>query len=220
MGVIYVTSRPAKENFGYVMVNTEILGPVAFLATLFLISITARIITQEYTLGTMKVLFAQRFSRLQIFLAKLSIVAIALIILQIAVFLTMLIVSFVFYGKNLIDFPHYFPLLLGNLLNQFFTVSAILLISNLVRNDLIAVIVGIVSQMGIMTVATILLKFIDKIPFVQYSPFSMFWNATQIGSPKILAISKLNQPEVLIGTLIYTFLFLFISYLLFERRDA
>ena len=85
------------------LVNQEFTGTLALVTDLMLLGIAGRVITSEFTFGTMNMLFAQRFTRRQIFVAKLVTVAAAFVLLQATLFVTMVIVSLLFGQAWLID---------------------------------------------------------------------------------------------------------------------
>ena len=183
-----------------------------------LLGIAGRVITSEFTFGTMNMLFAQRFTRRQIFVAKLVTVAVAFVLLQAALFVTMVIVSLLFGHAWLIDLGGYAGYLFGSVISSILFVSVMLVIANLIRNDLLVVVIGILMILMFEVIGAVIVG--HGILPLDYSPLGAFYVSALAGLPDVMAEYQMSGWLVGLVTIVYSGVLYGIALVLFKRREV
>ena len=187
------------------LVNQEFTGTLALVTDLMLLGIAGRVITSEFTFGTMNMLFAQRFTRRQIFVAKLVTVAVAFVLLQATLFVTMVIVSLLFGQAWLIDLGGYAGYLFGSVISSILFVSVMLVIANLIRNDLLVVVIGILMILMFEVIGAAIVA---------------FYVSALAGLPDVMAEYQMSGWLVGLVTIVYSGVLYGIALTLFKRREV
>jgi ABC-2 type transport system permease protein len=200
------------------LVNQEFTGTLALVTDLMLMGVAGRVITSEFTFGTMKMLFAQRFTRRQIFNAKVVVVAVAFVLLQVALFVTMVLISLLFGHAWLIDLGSYAGYLFGSVISSLLFVSLMLLIANLIRNDLLVVVIGILLIVMFEVIGAVIVG--HGIVPLDYSPLGAFYVSALAGLPSVMADYQMNGWLVGLVTIVYSGVLYSIALMLFKRREA
>ena len=200
------------------LVNQEFTGTLALVTDLMLLGIAGRVITSEFTFGTMNMLFAQRFTRLQIFVAKLVTVAVAFVLLQATLFVTMVIVSLLFGQAWLIDLGGYAGYLFGSVISSILFVSVMLVIANLIRNDLLVVVIGILMILMFEVIGAAIVG--HGILPLDYSPLGAFYVSALAGLPDVMAEYQMSGWLVGLVTIVYSGVLYGIALTLFMRREV
>ncbi len=200
------------------LVNQEFTGTLALVTDLMLLGVAGRVITSEFTFGTMNMLFAQRFTRRQIFVAKLVTVAVAFVLLQAALFVTMVIVSLLFGHAWLIDLGGYAGYLFGSVISSILFVSVMLVIANLIRNDLLVVVIGILMILMFEVIGAVIVG--HGILPLDYSPLGAFYVSALAGLPDVMAEYQMSGWLVGLVTIVYSGVLYGIALVLFKRREV
>lgn len=200
------------------LVNQEFTGTLALVTDLMLLGIAGRVITSEFTFGTMKMLFAQRFTRQQIFVAKLVTVAVAFVILQAALFITMLLISLLFGHAWLVDLGSFAGYLFGSVISSILFVSVMFVVANLIRNDLLVVVIGILMILLLEVIGAVVVG--HGILPLDYSPLGAFYVSAMAGLPDVMAEYQMNGFLVGLVTIIYSGVLYGIALMLFKRREV
>ena len=200
------------------LVNQEFTGTLALATDLMLLGVAGRVITSEFTFGTMKMLFAQRFTRQQIFVAKLVTVAVAFVLLQAALFVTMVLISLLFGHAWLIDLGSFAGYLFGSVISSVLFVSVMFIVANLIRNDLLVVVIGILLILLLEVIGAVIVG--HGIVLLDYSPLGVFYVSAMAGLPSVMAEYQINGLLVGLATIVYSVIFYGIAYAVFRRRDA
>ena len=200
------------------LVNQEFTGTLALVTDLMLLGVAGRVITSEFTFGTMKMLFAQRFTRQQIFVAKLVTVAVAFVLLQAALFVTMVLISLLFGHAWLIDLGSFAGYLFGSVISSVLFVSVMFIVANLIRNDLLVVVIGILLILLLEVIGAVIVG--HGIVLLDYSPLGVFYVSAMAGLPSVMAEYQINGLLVGLATIVYSVIFYGIAYAVFRRRDA
>ncbi|TGE75763.1 ABC transporter permease [Weissella confusa] len=200
------------------LVNQEFTGTLALVTDLMLLGIAGRVITSEFTFGTMKMLFAQHFTRQQIFVAKLVTVAVAFVILQAALFITMLLISLLFGHAWLVDLGSFAGYLFGSVISSILFVSVMFVVANLIRNDLLVVVIGILMILLLEVIGAVVVG--HGILPLDYSPLGAFYVSAMAGLPDVMAEYQMNGFLVGLVTIIYSGVLYGIALMLFKRREV
>ncbi|WP_447408595.1 ABC transporter permease [Weissella confusa] len=200
------------------LVNQEFTGTLALVTDLMLLGIAGRVITSEFTFGTMKMLFAQRFTRQQIFTAKLVTVAVAFVLLQAALFITMVLISLLFGHAWLVDLGSFAGYLFGSVISSILFVSVMFVVANLIRNDLLVVVIGILMILLLEVIGAVVVG--HGILPLDYSPLGAFYVSAMAGLPDVMAEYQMNGFLVGLVTIIYSGVLYGIALMLFKRREV
>lgn len=200
------------------LVNQEFTGTLALVTDLMLLGVAGRVITSEFTFGTMKMLFAQRFTRRQIFMAKLVTVAVAFVLLQAALFITMVLISLLFGHAWLVDLGSFAGYLFGSVISSILFVSVMFVVANLIRNDLLVVVIGILLILMLEVIGAVVVG--HGILPLDYSPLGAFYVSAMAGLPSVMAEYQMNGFLVGLATIIYSGILYGVALMLFKRREV
>ena len=200
------------------LVNQEFTGTLALVTDLMLLGVAGRVITSEFTFGTMKMLFAQRFTRRQIFVANLVTVAVAFVLLQAALFITMVLISLLFGHAWLVDLGSFAGYLFGSVITSILFVSVLFVVANLIRNDLLVVVIGILMILLLEVSGAVVVG--HGILPLDYSSLGAFYVSAMAGLPDVMAEYQMNGFLVGLVTIIYSGVLYGIALMLFKRREV
>ncbi|WP_373891766.1 ABC transporter permease [Weissella confusa] len=200
------------------LVNQEFTGTLALVTDLMLLGVAGRVITSEFTFGTMKMLFAQRFTRQQIFMAKLVTVAVAFVLLQAALFITMVMISLLFGHAWLVDLSSFAGYLFGSVISSILFVSVMFVVANLIRNDLLVVVIGILMILLLQVIGAVVVG--HGILPLDYSPLGAFYVSAMAGLPGVMAEYQMNGFLVGLVTIIYSGVLYGVALMLFKHREV
>ena len=200
------------------LVNQEFTGTLALVTDLMLLGVAGRVITSEFTFGTMKMLFAQRLTRRQFFVAKLVTVAVAFLLLQAALFITMVLISLLFGHAWLVDLGSFAGYLFGSVITSILFVSVLFVVANLIRNDLLVVVIGILMILLLEVSGAVVVG--HGILPLDYSSLGAFYVSAMAGLPDVMAEYQMNGFLVGLVTIIYSGVLYGIALMLFKRREV
>ncbi|MHC8519704.1 ABC transporter permease [Weissella confusa] len=200
------------------LVNQEFTGTLALVTDLMLLGVAGRVITSEFTFGTMKMLFAQRFTRRQIFVANLVTVEVAFVLLQAALFITMVLISLLFGHAWLVDLGSFAGYLFGSVITSILFVSVLFVVANLIRNDLLVVVIGILMILLLEVSGAVVVG--HGILPLDYSSLGAFYVSAMAGLPDVMAEYQMNGFLVGLVTIIYSGVLYGIALMLFKRREV
>ena len=187
-----------------------------------MIASTASIIAMEFQYGTIRQLLYRQYDRSQVFISKLITLVIQLVCLH-------LIASLVTMVASLVAFPdfdwtasdhlkNYALTQGGETLTLLLLLSAVLLLATLFKTNAAAIAVGFVGYFLVEIAGTILVSLIQKWEWLKWLPFTMLMTSSQILTPGLKSMTKLDLPWMIGLTCAYTVLLTVISYLSFRRR--
>lgn len=200
------------------LVDQEFTGTLALVTDLMLLGVAGRVITSEFTFGTMKMLFAQRLTRRQFFVAKLVTVAVAFLLLQAALFITMVLISLLFGHAWLVDLGSFAGYLFGSVISSILFVSVLFVVANLIRNDLLVVVIVILMILLLEVIGAVVVG--HGILPLDYSPLGAFYVSAMAGLPDVMAEYQMNGFLVGLVTIIYSGVLYGIALMLFKRREV
>ena len=200
------------------LVNQEFTGTLALVTDLMLLGVAGRVITSEFTFGTMKMLFAQRFTRRQIFVANLVTVEVAFVLLQAALFITMVLISLLFGHAWLVDLGSFAGYLFGSVITSILFVSVLFVVANLIRNDLLVVVIGILMILLLEVSGAVVVG--HGILPLDYSSLGAFYVSAMAGLPDVMAEYQMNGFLVGLVTIIYSGVLYGVALMLFKRREV
>lgn len=93
-----------------------------------------------------------------------------------------------------------------------------LLLATLFKTNAAAIAVGFVGYFLVEIAGTILISLIQKWEWLKWLPFTMLMTSSQILTPGLKSMTKLDLPWMIGLTCAYTVLLTVISYLSFRRR--
>ena len=200
------------------LVDQEFTGTLALVTDLMLLGVAGRVITSEFTFGTMKMLFAQRLTRRQFFVAKLVTVAVAFLLLQAALFITMVLISLLFGHAWLVDLGSFAGYLFGSVISSILFVSVLFVVANLIRNDLLVVVIGILMILLLEVSGAVVVG--HGILPLDYSSLGAFYVSAMAGLPDVMAEYQMNGFLVGLVTIIYSGVLYGVALMLFKRREV
>lgn len=200
------------------LVDQEFTGTLALVTDLMLLGVAGRVITSEFTFGTMKMLFAQRLTRRQFFVAKLVTVAVAFLLLQAALFITMVLISLLFGHAWLVDLGSFAGYSFGSVISSILFVSVLFVVANLIRNDLLVVVIVILMILLLEVIGAVVVG--HGILPLDYSPPGAFYVSAMAGLPDVMAEYQMNGFLVGLVTIIYSGVLYGVALMLFKRREV
>lgn len=200
------------------LVDQEFTGTLALVTYLMLLGVAGRVITSGFTFGTMKMLFAQRLTRRQFFVAKLVTVAVAFLLLQAALFITMVLISLLFGHAWLVDLGSFAGYLFGSVISSILFVSVLFVVANLIRNDLLVVVIVILMILLLEVIGAVVVG--HGILPLDYSPLGAFYVSAMAGLPDVMAEYQMNGFLVGLVTIIYSGVLYGVALMLFKRREV
>ncbi|MBF0709814.1 MULTISPECIES: ABC transporter permease subunit [unclassified Gemella] len=229
----------SAEETSSLLINA--MSGVLSLSLIFTLIMLANNISQEYSKGTIKFLYSKPKSRSAILTSKVFIAIFNFVTFSIiGLVVDLLLKKFVFYGKAMnlngilstrLGEENYSRLLSDHLtidfvmmfLTTMFYISLVMLICIVFKNQVLSVIVVMVMVLGAQAINQLLSLIQPKFEYIKYiftniASLSSYFN-TITAKSYIQETFKLNANELLIMTLVYTTIFMAISYWINARRD-
>lgn len=209
------------------------LGSMTSLVNMFVVIVTASIVAEEFSRGTIKFLLIRPFSRSQILAAKMitcflfGVVGTIIAMLSSFVFGQLLLKSGSLFAAAGSLYPdwNYVQVALANAGSNFililFYISITLFISAVIRSQSLAVGVGIGFLFGGAMINGLLLVLMQKHEWLKWTPFNMMnIRATLQKSVSSELTFYLNFWQMLAGLLLYSVVIYFFTNLIFNKRDV
>ncbi|KRM41647.1 ABC transporter permease [Lentilactobacillus parafarraginis] len=214
--------------------NPQAMYQESFMAVpwiyLFMIAASASIIAMEFQYGTIKELLYRKYYRGQIIISKW----ITMVLYSVYFFVLALAYSFILkliffsgtfqldetYGAKHTVFAQTVYYSLTQFVALWLILSLVLLLANLFKSSAVAITIGIVGYFALSVVASILAILIKKWTWLKWNPLNMMNYPSQYISPSLKSMTLLSTNELLIGSLVYTAIFLVITYFVFKRRNV
>lgn len=195
----------------------------------FLIVIAATIITSEFQFGTIKALLYRKFYRGEVFASKVIVLAIYSIMNYVLIALYSLILKLILFGntfkfgdkingKTLI--AQMGISLLSSFLGIWLIIALVLLVANLFKTSSAAITVGIIVFFAASVLQIMQSLLIAKWDWVKWNPLNMLNAGPQIADSTLKSMTSLTTPVIISGSIIYTIVFVLISYTLFKKRNV
>lgn len=196
-----------------------------------LIAIASDFLTMEYRNNTIDTLFYKTSNKFKIYLSKfLVIVSYGMTLLTTGALVT-IIFSFIFANHHLPwleSFNGQHTILISLLLNimgyffymLFVVALSFLLICWLQSNSLIIVIGLLFVFLGSNISTSIMKNIPSSVVFMKWNPLNMVYVINQLSTKKYVVFSNLNDLQIIVGTLVYSFIFFIVGYFIFNHRQA
>lgn len=230
MIMIFVAFMSSKQPDILVPADMFIAGYSAFGLAVFILIIQAgTIITMEFEHGTIKNLLLRNHSRTQVLISKWITLFIYTFILYgsttlIAIILKMTFNSDLSFSQTISGNMSAIQTLLGTAAGTFVNVwllmSLVLLLSTIFRNTAVSVASGIIFYFVASIVSGILFLAIERWEWLKWNPFNMINLSNQMIQKDIEAMTHLTIPEMLGGSFVYIAVFLFLVYVVFQKRNV
>lgn len=196
---------------------------------IFCIFIAGNIISLENQYDTFKTILTQEFSRAEVLISKYIIVFIYMAFLYLIAFFNTLLINIKYYKINLLNSDNngvviIFRILQGIIINAvslIFILSVVILISLLFKNALISVIVGLMSYFMFSFVSGLLFTIIKRYNWIKWTPINALNLSNQFNMPnlKLMKYTQLSTSQLVIVTIFYTCIILFLTYYVFRNKD-
>lgn len=197
---------------------------------LFMIAASASIVAMEFQYGTIKELLYRKYYRGQIIVSKwLTMVLYSVYFFALALVYSFVLKLILFSGTFQLDETYgaqhsVFAQTVYYSMTQFVALwlilSLVLLLANLFKSSAVAISIGIVGYFALSMIAAVLAILIKKWTWLKWNPLNMMNYPSQYLSPSLKALTLLSTNELLIGSLVYTAIFLAITYFVFKRRNV
>ncbi|AFR99310.1 ABC transporter permease [Lentilactobacillus buchneri] len=197
---------------------------------LFMIAACSSIIAMEFQYGTIKELLYRKYYRGQILVSK---------------WITMLLYSIYFYALSfvwsmllkVVLFNDKFKLsdtyqsghsvieaqwlgIIGSFLTIWLVLSLVLLLANVFKSTAAAISIGIIGYFALSMVSGVMFLLMHKWEWLKWNPLNMMNLPQQLLSSSVHKMTLLSTPEMVVGSLVYTAIFMAISYVVFKRRSV
>jgi ABC-2 type transport system permease protein len=192
----------------------------SFLYQIFIVVYGALIFANEYAMGTIRPLLSRRFSRLQIFIAKVMTALIYGLVMMLVAVLAVLIAKVLF---NIGVGPHFVTMMVNNVLclytSSLLVLGMVLLVVNVVRSSGAAIAVGVAFTLGTNLVTAASQFLVSKATILKWNPFNILLGTNQFNY-NVTPQTQLTLAEVLIGWGVYLMIFYGLAFMVFNRRNV
>ena len=202
-----------------------------FFIQIFLIATAASIVASEFEYNTIKNLIYQTNSREQILISKwCATFTLAILMYGMMIGETLINYLLFFRGKyHLTDhlagkqnlWQYWLNVLGAEFLNLWLLLSMVFLIAAVMKKSSIAVIVGIVGDLALSLVGSLMFGLIQKWEFLKWNPINFLNYSAQLTQPEYYhRLTRLTQPQLITGNIIYTFIFLSLGLYFFSQKEV
>lgn len=189
-------------------------------------------LSMEFQYGTIKELIYQQYPRSAILISKWIVMFIYSIYLYVMTGLVALLGKVLFINQefSLFDVGRYtnhqtylqqwLTSMWGSFVTLWLLLSVVFLFATLFKTSTMAVTVGIVAFFAFDVISGSMFELIAKFHWFKWNPFNFLNYTNQIGDPTRHTLTQLSDNQLLIGSLMYTALFLCIGLLFFRKRNV
>ncbi|KRN04728.1 ABC transporter permease [Holzapfeliella floricola] len=222
-----------------VMSYTAISSAGALWLVVTLISSAGSILSMEYEYGTIKELFASKYSRGKILISKWFTIFIYSIILNI---LLVVYTGIIYYAGRLLTTNMSFTwsenaisgetvttmtesflrMLASDFINAWLVISVVFLLASIIKKSSLAVTLGLVFFLTSSMISSLLssLMKLTNLDWLKYTPFNMLFLNFNESTASLEKVAHLNATQLGIGSLIYIIIFLIIGLLFYRRKEV
>ncbi|KJU73318.1 hypothetical protein AH70_02340, partial [Pediococcus damnosus LMG 28219] len=116
-------------------------------------------------------------------------------------------------------FQNLFTNTLVDFLGSLIIVSSVFMMASLMNSSAIAIAVGIgFIFIGEGLSSALISALIKKIPLIKWNPFNMLNIANQWSNPDYFSTTHLTQTQLINGNILYTLIFIVMSFLFFRKK--
>ncbi|EHO52366.1 ABC transporter permease [Lentilactobacillus kisonensis] len=197
---------------------------------LFLIAACSSIIAMEFQYGTIKELLYRKYYRGEILVSKWITMLIYSIYFYLITFVYSLLLKVVLYNgsfklsdtyaNNQSIIQSQFLSLIGQFVSVWLVLSLVLLLANIFKSTAAAISIGIIGYFALSVVSGLMFVLMQKWNWLKWNPLNMMNLPAQLTSDTYHKMTLLSTPEMVCGSLVYTAIFMAISYVVFKRRSV
>ncbi|MFD1125223.1 ABC transporter permease [Lentilactobacillus raoultii] len=225
LGSVYPKVIPAKMFF------TSSFGATTMIVFV-LIAACAASISMEFQYGTIKELVYQQYSRSTILISKWLVMLIYSLYLYVMTGTVALIGKVIFlnnkfslndkdiYSNHMTFLQQWLSQMESSFITLWLVLSIVFLCASLFKTSTVAVTSGIVGFFALNAIGVLMFKVIAKFHWFRWNPFNFLNYANQVTDPTRKSLTQLSDNQLLIGSLMYTALFLCIGLLFFRKRNV
>lgn len=192
-----------------------------WLIVFFMVYLASQLFAMEFRYGTIKNLITMGAKRSSLFLAKAAVLVVygfyLTVFAEIATLGTTWLYFPTLFSENTFGgeaLSHSFASFIGMLLFA----SLSLLLSLVIKSDVLAGMVGIVSYFMASMIAGVQFILLSDVTWLKWNPFNMLNLANQLGNNQIAELTRLSTDQLLLGNLIYIVIFIFFAGIIFKHK--
>lgn len=197
---------------------------------LFMIAACSSIIAMEFQYGTIKELLYRKYYRGEILVSKWITMLLYSIYFYVVAFVWSLLMKVVLFNDKFQLSDKYsgghtvmetqWLGIVGSFLTIWLVLSLVLLLANIFKSTAAAISIGIIGYFALNIVSSIMFVLMQKWEWLKWNPLNMMNLSNQLVSSSFHKMTLLSTPEMVAGSLVYTAIFMAISYVIFKRRSV
>ncbi|TPR52461.1 ABC transporter permease [Apilactobacillus micheneri] len=209
-----------KNGFSHNDFMHQIFSVNAEFILIAMIVFASTILIGDFANNTVKYLFSRQFSRLQIFISKLLTTFFMYVYLMVMGYVISFITKIVFSSAGTLGMKYmsedmfrlsWFLLLL---------LPMVMLVSNIVKNNGVAIALGIVFFFASNIINTFSMIIMGKFEILKFNPLNFLNIYVQFAQHSAKAMTKLSLTSMEIGTVVYALIFTVIAYIIYNHRNV
>ncbi|KRM69755.1 hypothetical protein FD06_GL000928 [Apilactobacillus ozensis DSM 23829 = JCM 17196] len=185
-----------------------------------MIVFASTIISNEFSSGTIKNLLSRQYSRMQVFISKLITILLMYIYLIVVTFISTFIGRMIFFNSGNIIWKQLGTNLGAYSLFLLLIASAALLISNIAKSSGAAIGIGVAFIFAAQIISTLLQILISHYNWLKWNPFNFINVNNQLTMNGMDKMTLLSNNQMIIGTILYSILFIFVAGFIFKKRNV
>lgn len=190
------------------------------LVIIAMVVFASTIMIGDFANNTVKYLFSRQFSRLQIFISK--------IITTFFMYIYLIVISYIFTFISKIIFDRSGDMGIKYINQNTFSIAwflilllpMVMLVSNIVKNNGVAIALGIVFFFASSMVSGFSILLMKKWDILKFSPFNFLNVYNQFVDHSLKAMTRLSLTSMEIGTIVYALIFTAIGYVIYNHRNV
>jgi ABC-2 type transport system permease protein len=200
---------------------TSMVSDTQAITLIAMIVFASTIVTGDFSNNTVKYLFARQFSRFQIFISKLVTIVVIYVYLIAVSVVSILITNPLFNKNRAIDWGNTFSVqIFGLSLYLILLLSLVILISNIFKNNGVAIAIALVFYFLIQTINSVLTLFISKFTWLKFNPLNFLNVSMQMKLHAFSHFTQLSLPTIQIGAVVWGLIFLAIAFSIYNHRNV
>ncbi len=198
---------------------------------LFLVAACSSIIAMEFQYGTIKEVLYRKYYRGQVLVSKWLTMLLYSVYFFVLAYAYSLILKLIFandtfqlsetYGQSKSILETFGYQMFSQFVSVWLILSLVLLLANLFKSSSAAITVGIIGYFALSIMSGLMAMVVAKWEWLKWNPLNMMYLPSQVTDVghTVEHMTKLSTPELYVGSLVYTAIFLAVSYLVFRKRN-
>ncbi|MFS0621712.1 ABC transporter permease subunit [Priestia megaterium] len=201
------------------------LGGGNYILAVFSIIYASSILVEEFQYNTIKTCLSRGTARFSFYVNKYLGLIIQFLFWYLIVIASVFINWVIFYRSKItwggdVGFIHQLRLsFFGDLIMMLLIFSLLLLISNFIKNTSISAVIGLVAFLMNFSINDLIMSLYDKFHWVKWNPLNMLSASSQMADHSFIDLTHLSTSLLVLGSLIYTIIFLALGSILFKQRQ-